>query len=63
VGRTAAELRDILSVRRRVTARFTQKDGRTPHVRKSTQPEPDPARLYDALALDPLPGGRRKLVA
>jgi hypothetical protein len=58
-----AELRDILSLQRRVTARFTQKDGRTLHVRKSTQPEPDLTRLYDALGLDPLPGGTQKLIA
>jgi len=58
-----AELRNILSVQRRVTARFTQKDGRTLHVRKSTQPEPDLVRIYDALALDPLPGATRKLIA
>jgi transposase len=31
---------DTLSVQRRVTARFVQKDGRTLHVRKATQPEP-----------------------
>ena len=58
-----AELRNILSVQRRVTARFTQKDGRTLHVRKSTQPAPDLVRIYDALALDPLPGATRKLIA
>lgn len=58
-----AELRDTLSVQRRVTARFTQKDGRTLHVRKSTQPEPDLARLYDVLGLAHLPGGTQKLIA
>jgi len=55
--------RDILSVQLRVTARFTQQDGRTRHVRKSTQPEPDLARIYEALALDHWPGGTRKRVA
>jgi hypothetical protein len=41
-----AGLREVLSVQRRVTASFTQKDGRTLHVRKSTRPEP--VRLYEA---------------
>lgn len=58
-----AGLRETLSVQRRVTASFTQKDGRTLHVRKATRPEPDLARLYDALGLDHLPGGTRKLTS
>ena len=56
-------LRDDLSVQRRVTASFVQKDGRTLHVRKATRPEPDIARLYDALGLNHLPGGVHKLTA
>ena len=55
-------LREILSVQRRVTATFTQKDGRTLHVRKSTRPEPDLVRLYDALGLAHQPGGVQKLI-
>ncbi|MBX3669406.1 MAG: IS1634 family transposase [Rhodocyclaceae bacterium] len=55
-------LRDILSVQRRVTATFAQRDGRTLHVRKSTQPEPDLLCLYKALDIAPLPGGTKKLV-
>jgi hypothetical protein len=56
-------LREVLSVQRRVTASFVQKDGRTLHVRKTTRPEPDLARLYDALGLAHQPGGVQKLIA
>lgn len=55
-------LRDILCVQQRVTARFTQKDGRTLHVRKATQPQPQLRAIYDALGLDHLPGGTKKRV-
>ena len=58
-----ASLREILTVQRRVTASFTQKDGRTLHVRKATRPEPDLVRLYDALGLPHQPGGVQKLIA
>lgn len=57
-----ASLREILSVQRRVTATFVQRDGRTLHVRKSTHPEPDLKRLYQALAIDASPGGTKKLI-
>lgn len=57
-----AGLREILSVQRRVTATFVQRDGRTLHVRKSTHPEPDLQRLYQALGIDALPGGTKKLI-
>ncbi len=56
-------LRETLSVQRRVTARFTQKDGRTLNVRKATQPEPKLKAIYDALGLHLLPGGTKKMVA
>ena len=55
-------LRETLSVQRRVTASFCQKDGRTLHVRKATRPDPDLVRIYDALGLSHLPGGVKKLV-
>jgi transposase len=55
-------LRDILSVQQRVTARFTQKNGRTLLVRKATQPEPKLKAIYDALGLGYLPGGTKKRV-
>lgn len=55
-------LRDLLCVQQRITARFKQKDGRTLHVRKTTQPEPQLKSIYEALGLDPLPGGTKKRV-
>jgi len=55
-------IRETLSVQRRVTARFTQRDGRTLHVRKATQPEPKLKAIYEALGLNPLPGGTKKMV-
>ena len=55
-------LRDLLCMQQRVTARFKQKNGRTLHVRKATQPEPKLKSIYDALGIDPLPGGMKKRV-
>jgi transposase len=53
-------LREILAVQQRVTATFRQRDGRTLHVRKATVAEPALRRIYDALAIDPAPGGVQK---
>jgi transposase len=58
-----ATLRETLSVQRRVTATFRQRDGRTLNVRKSTVAEPQLMAIYLALGIDPAPGGTRKLVA
>ena len=55
-------LRHLLCVQQRVTARFKQTDGRTLHVRKATQPEPKLKAIYDALGIDPLPGGMKKRI-
>ena len=55
-------LRDTLSVQRRVTASLRRKDGRTVHVRKSTEAEPSLMALYQALAINPSPGGIKKLI-
>ena len=57
-----SQLRETLSIQRRVTASFKQRDGRTLNVRKSTLAEPDLKVLYDALSLDPAPGGTRKYI-
>ncbi len=57
-----SSLRDILSVQQRVTASFRRVDDRTLHVRKATRPEPELAAIYQALNLDPLPGGVQKTV-
>ena len=55
-------LRETSSGQRRVTARFTQKDGRSVNVRKATQPEPELKAIYEALGLPSLPGGTKKIV-
>ena len=55
-------LREIFAGQQRVTATFTQKDGRTLHVRKTTLAEPKLQSLYDALSLSAAPVGARKLV-
>jgi len=58
-----ARLRKILQVQRRVTSSFKTREGRTLNVRKASLPEPELAPLYAALALDPNPGGTKKLIA
>lgn len=58
-----ASLRKLLQVQRRVTSSFRTRAGRTLNVRKASLPEPDLAPLYAALALDPNPGGTKKLIA
>ncbi len=55
-------LREVLAMQQRVTATFRQRDGRTLHVSKATVAEPALRRIYDALAIDPVPGGTRKHV-
>ena len=55
-------LREIFAAQQRVTATFTQKDGRTLHVRKTTLAEPKLQSLYTALSLSATPVGTRKLV-
>lgn len=54
-------LREILSVQRRVTATFRQRDGHTMHVRKATAAEPALRRIYEALGIDASPGGVQRL--
>jgi hypothetical protein len=51
-----ASLRKTFSLQRRVTVTFTQRDGRTLNVRKSTRAEPDSLRLYQTLGISPSPG-------
>ena len=55
-------LRSILGGQQRVTCTFRRADGSTLHVRKATQAEPDQRAIYDALGVDPSPGGVKKLV-
>ena len=54
-------LRRILHAQHRVTATFRRKDGRTLHVRKATRAEPPQLQIYNALGLNPAPGGTKKL--
>lgn len=55
-------LREILSVQRRITATFQQRDGHAMHVRKATVAEPALRRIYDALGIDASPGGIQRLM-
>lgn len=55
-------LREILSVQRRVTATFRQRDGRTLHVRKATVAEPKLLQIYEGLKIPASPGGVKKMV-
>ena len=55
-------LREILSVQRRVTATFRQRDGRTLHVRKATVAEPKLLQIYEGLKISTSPGGVKKMV-
>ena len=57
-----ASLRKIFQVQRRVTSSFKTREGRTLNVRKASLPEPELAQLYQALSLDPNPGGTKKLI-
>ena len=57
-----AGLREILSVQQRVTASFTQRDGRALHVRKATVAEEKLKKIYDVLRISAEPGGVKKMV-
>ena len=53
-------VRRILEAQQRITATFRRADGRTLHVRKATCAGPPQQAIYDALGVDPEPGGIRK---
>jgi len=55
-------LRKILARQQRITVSFTQKDGRTLHVRKSTIAPLKLQEIYNALALSASPGGIKKMI-
>ena len=55
-------LRSMLEGQQRITATFRRADGRTLHVRKATRAEPPQQAIYDALGIDPEPGGIRKTI-
>ncbi|MEF8732813.1 MAG: IS1634 family transposase [Candidatus Accumulibacter meliphilus] len=56
-------LRETLSMQCRTTTTFRQRDGRTLHVRKATNAEPEQMAIYRALGIHSQPGGLRKLIA
>jgi transposase len=55
-------LREMLASQCRVTATFQRAAGRTLHIRKATRAEPDARAIYQALNLNPAPGGIVKLI-
>ena len=55
-------LRRILEGQQRITATVRRADGATWHVRKATRAEPPRQAIYDALGIDPAPGGIRRTV-
>ena len=55
-------LRETLASQCRITATFQRVDGRTLHVRKASRAEPDARAIYQALNLNPAPGGILKLI-
>ena len=55
-------LRRSLAGQQRVTATFRRADARTLHVRTATAAEPAQKAIYDALGIDPHPGGTRRTV-
>ena len=57
-----ATLRQALCVQRRVTTSLRRTDGRTVHVRKSTNAEPALLRICQALRVNAAPGGIKKLI-
>ena len=63
-GETASwdTLRQSLEGHQRLTATFRRADGRTLHVRKATRAEPPQQAIYDALSVDPEPGGIQKTI-
>ncbi len=55
-------LRKILRRQVRTTSVFKRKDGRTLHVRTSSQPDTELRAIYDALCIDPVPLAMHKTI-
>jgi hypothetical protein len=55
-----SRLREILRVQRRITATYRRADGGALHIRKATRPKAELLAIYQALGVDPLPGGVEK---
>jgi hypothetical protein len=57
-----AMLRETLAGEVRGTAIFRRPDGRALHVRKATEAQPGQLAIYQALGVDPSPGGVTKML-
>lgn len=62
INQSWAGLREVMSVQQRVTASFRLKDGRTAHIRKSTEAEPVLKGIYKALGIKSSPGRIQKFI-
>ena len=62
INQSWAGLREVMSVQQRVTASFRLKDGRTAHIRKSTEAEPVLKEIYKALGIKSSPGRIQKFI-
>jgi len=52
-----SSIRQTLSGQCRVTASFRRADGGALHIRKATRAEPEQLVIYQALNINPAPGG------
>lgn len=58
-----ATLREILSLQRRLTVTFSQRDGRSLQVHKATVTEAELMTIHRALSISTASGGNRKLTS
>lgn len=58
-----SQLRETLSIQRRVTTSLRRRDGHSIHIRKTTVAEPALMEIYQALKLNPAPGGTKKMIS
>ncbi len=57
------QLRETLSIQRRVTTSLRRRDGHSIHIRKTTVAEPALMEIYQALKLNPDPGSIKKMLS
>jgi transposase len=62
INQSWAGLREVMSVQQRVTASLKMRDGRTAHIRKSTEAEPALKEIYKALGIKSAPGRIQKRI-
>ena len=58
-----SSIRQTMSGQCRITASFNRADGGAIHIRKATRAEPEQLAIYQALNIDPAPGGISKTMA